>query len=257
MGVAILKTQYKRVASITDEPFIYCPGCSHGIVHRLVAEAIDELNIREKAIGVSSIGCSVRCWKFLDFDFVQGSHGRGLAVATGIKRAQPDKIVFTYQGDGDLMAIGMGETIHAAARGENITVIFVNNTVFGATGGQLAPTTLLGQKTTTYPNGRNSKDIGNPIRMAELLATLDKTVYIARTALNNPANIIKTKKAVKKAFQMQIDNKGFSLVEILSACPSNLKLAPLEAMKWIEQQMIPYYPLGEFKLSGAENCEKI
>lgn len=242
-----MKQVYSKTASLTAEPFIYCPGCSHGIVHRLVAEAVDELGIREKTIGVSSIGCSVRCWKFLDFDFVQGAHGRGLAVATGVKRSQPDKIVFTYQGDGDMAAIGMAETIHAAARGENVTVIFVNNSVFGATGGQLAPTTLLGQKTSTYPEGRDEKVIGKPIRMAEMLATLESTTYIARVALNNPANIMKAKKAVKKAFEIQVQGKGFACVELLAACPSNLKMAPVNALKWIETNMIPYYPLGEFK----------
>jgi 2-oxoglutarate ferredoxin oxidoreductase subunit beta len=236
-----------RTESITAEPFTYCPGCSHGIVHRLIAESIDELGIKEKTIGVSSIGCSVRCWKFLDYDFVQGAHGRGMAVATGIKRSHPDKIVFTYQGDGDLMAIGMAETIHAAARGENISVIFVNNTVFGATGGQMAPTTLVGQRTITSPEGRDPSLAGKPIRMSELLSTIESTVYIERVALNTPANVIKAKKAVKKAFEMQVEGKGFAMVELLAACPSNLKLSPVESLKWVEQNMIPYYPLGVFK----------
>lgn len=236
-----------RTESITAEPFTYCPGCSHGIVHRLIAESIDELGIKEKTIGVSSIGCSVRCWKFLDYDFVQGAHGRGMAVATGLKRSQPDKIVFTYQGDGDLMAIGMAETIHAAARGENISVIFVNNTVFGATGGQMAPTTLVGQKTITSPDGRDPALAGKPIRMSELLATIESTAYIERLALNTPANVIKAKKAVKKAFEMQVEGKGFAMVELLAACPSNLKLNPVDSLKWVEQNMIPYYPIGVFK----------
>ena len=242
-----MDVKFTRSNTINSEPYIYCPGCSHGIVHRLLAETIDELQIKEISIGVSSIGCSVRCWRFLDVDFVQGAHGRGLAVATGIKRTQPDKIVFTYQGDGDLMAIGMGESVHAAARGENVTVVFVNNTVFGATGGQLAPTTLLGQKTITYPKGRDEKVIGKPIRMSELLATLDTTSYVARVALDSPANIRQAKVALKKAFKVQIAGKGFSFVEFLAACPSNFRLPPVEAMKWITDNMIPYYPLGEFK----------
>ncbi|MDR2006691.1 MAG: 2-oxoglutarate oxidoreductase [Acidaminococcales bacterium] len=242
-----MSVNFTKSLLINEEPYAYCPGCSHGIVHRLLAETVDELAIKERCVGVSSIGCSVRCWKFIDLDFVQGAHGRGLAVATGIKRAQPDKIVFTYQGDGDLIAIGMGETVHAAARGENVTVIFVNNTVFGATGGQLAPTTLIGQKTVTYPEGRDEQVIGKPIRMAELLATLDTTKYVARVSLDSPANIRQAKNAMKKSFRMQLENKGFSFVEFLAACPSNLKLTPVDAMKWIKDKMIAYYPLGEFK----------
>lgn len=243
---------YRRPDGILDEPFTYCPGCSHGIIHRLLAEVIDELNISETTIGVSSIGCSVRIWKFLKYDFVQGPHGRGLAVATGIKRSNPDKTVFTYQGDGDLSAIGMAETVHAIARGEKITTIFVNNTVFGATGGQLAPTTLLNQKTTTYPHGRNESVIGRPIRMSELLASLDSKGFIARVAVNNPINIRKAKEALKYAFEVQISGKGFGLVEFLAACPSNLKRSPVDAMKFIETDMIPYYPLGVFKDIGKE-----
>lgn len=241
-----------RSPSIMNEPYTYCPGCSHGIVHRMVAEAIDELGIRETTVGVSSIGCSVRCWKFLDFDFVQGPHGRALALATGVKRSQPDKTVFTYQGDGDLMAIGMAETMHAAGRGEKVTVIFVNNTVFGATGGQLAPTTLLGQKTVTYPEGRKEELIGRPLRMSEILATMETTAYVARVALNNPPNIMNAKKSIRKAFEAQLEGKGFSFVELLCACPSNLHLDPVAAMKWVGDNMIPYYPLGEFKTPDAK-----
>jgi len=236
-----------RTKSINDEPFIYCAGCSHGIAHRLTAEALDEMGLRDISIGISSIGCSVRIWRFLDCDFVQGAHGRGLAVATGVKRSQPDKIVFTYQGDGDLAAIGMGETIHAASRGENITVIFINNSVFGATGGQLAPTTLLGQKTVTSPEGRDEKITGKPIKVSELLASLDSTAYIVRESLDSAANISKAKAAIKKAFQMQIEGKGFSCVELLSACPSNLKLSPVKSLQWIRDNMIPVFPLGVFK----------
>jgi 2-oxoglutarate ferredoxin oxidoreductase subunit beta len=238
---------YKRSPSILDEPFTYCPGCSHGIIHRIVTEVVDEMGLAKDTIGISSIGCSVRIWNFLNFDFVQGAHGRGLAVATGIKRSNPQKVVFTYQGDGDLTAIGMAETVHAIARGEKITVIFVNNSVFGATGGQLAPTTLMGQKTSTYPDGRVEERIGRPIRMAELLATLDSNGYLARTAVNNPANIRKTKEAIKKAFEAQTSGEGYGVVEILAACPSNLKMSPVESIKWIETDMIPYYPLGELK----------
>lgn len=236
-----------KTKSILAEPFTYCPGCSHGVAHRLTAEVLDEMGLHDKSIGVSSIGCSVRIWKFLDFDFVQGGHGRGLAVATGIKRAQPEKIVFSYQGDGDLASIGTAETIHAAARGENITVIFINNSVFGATGGQMAPTTLLGQKTTTYPEGRDENITGRPIKVSELLASLESTAYIARCSLDSPANIRKAKAAIKKAFQIQFENKGFSCVELLAACPSNLKLPPVDSLKWVRDNMIPVYPLGEFK----------
>ncbi len=239
--------KFKRSHCILEEPFTYCPGCSHGIAHRLLAEVIDELGIGEKSVGISSIGCSVRIWKFLNFDFVQGAHGRGMAVATGVKRAQPEKIVFTYQGDGDLAAIGMAETVHAIARGEKITTLFINNSVFGATGGQLAPTTLLGQKTATYPEGRSKEAIGKPIRFSELLSTLDADGYLARAALDGPANIHAAKQAIRKAFEAQISGKGYGMVEILACCPSNLKLSPVDSMKWIGDKMIPYYPLGEFK----------
>ena len=242
-----MDAKFGRSPSILDEPFTYCPGCTHGIVHRLVAEVIDELGIGERSIGVSSIGCSVRIWKFLNFDFVQGAHGRGLAVATGIKRANPDKIVFTYQGDGDLAAIGMAETVHAIARGEKITTIFINNSVFGATGGQLAPTTLLGQRTVTYPEGRKEEAIGNPIRFSELLSSLDSRGYLARVAADSPANIKRTKEAIRRAFEAQMSGKGYGLVEVLGCCPSNLKMSPVDSMKWIGSDMIPYYPLGEFK----------
>lgn len=238
---------YKRTDSILDEPFTYCPGCSHGIIHRLLAEVIDEFGISENIVGVSSIGCSVRIWKFLNYDFVQGPHGRGLAVATGIKRSNPNKIIFSYQGDGDLSAIGMAETVHAIARGEKITTIFVNNTVFGATGGQLAPTTLPGQMTSTYPKGRDENIIGKPIRMAELLAALDSKGFIARVAVNNPSNIRKAKEALKHAFEVQMTGKGFGMVEFLATCPSNLKRSPIDSMRFIETHMLPYYPLGIFK----------
>jgi len=238
---------FGRPACLTDEPFLYCPGCSHGIAHRLVAEAIDRLGIRGRTVCVSSIGCSVRCWRNFDLDVVQGAHGRGLAVATGLKRAQPDKVIFTYQGDGDLAAIGMGETIHAAARGEAITVIFINNAVFGATGGQLAPTTLVGQVTSTYPGGRDPSWVGWPIRVAELLAQLPATAYIAREALTTPQRVLRARRAVQLAFEVQIKGQGFALVELLAACPPNLKLDPVQALNWVETKMIPHYPLGQLK----------
>jgi 2-oxoglutarate/2-oxoacid ferredoxin oxidoreductase subunit beta len=243
-----VKTVYERPASLTEFPFTYCPGCSHGLIHKLLAEVIDELKIREKSVGVTSIGCSVRAWKFIDTDMVQGAHGRGMAVATGLKRALPEQVIFTYQGDGDLISIGMAETMHAAARGENITVIFVNNAVFGATGGQMAPTTLLGQVTSSSPGGRDVKTTGHPIKMAEQLALLESTAYITRVAINNPSNIRKTKKAIKKAFENQIAHKGFSLVEILGICPTNLRKSPVDSLKWLNDQMIPVYPLGDLKV---------
>lgn len=239
---------YQRPASLTEDPFTYCPGCSHGLIHKLLAEVIDELKIQETSVGVTSIGCSVRAWKFIDTDMVQGAHGRGMAVATGIKRALPSKTVYTYQGDGDLVSIGMAETMHAAARGENITVIFVNNAVFGATGGQMAPTTLLGQVTSSYPHGRDAKDTGHPIRMAEQLALLESTGYITRVAVDTPSHIRQTKKAIRKAFEMQLANKGFSMVEILGACPTNLKKAPVDSLKWITESMISVFPLGDLKV---------
>lgn len=245
-----------KTKSVLDEPFTYCAGCSHGVAHRLTAEALDELNLRDEAVGVSSIGCSVRIWKFLDFDFVQGPHGRGLAIATGLKRSQPDKLVFSYQGDGDLTAIGMAETLHAAARGENISVIFINNSVFGATGGQMAPTTLLGQKTVTYPDGRTASSMGYPMHLSEMLAQLPATTYIARCALDTPAHIREAKACIKKAFQTQKEGKGFSMVELLSACPSNLKLSPVDAMKWVGDNMIPVYPLGEMKTMKEEEADE-
>ncbi len=243
---------FNKPESLTVNPFTYCPGCSHGIAHRLVGEVIDEMQLREKIVGVSTIGCSVRCWRNFDFDIVQGAHGRGMAVATGLKRALPDQVIFTYQGDGDLAAIGMGETIHAAVRGEAITVVFINNAVFGATGGQLAPTTLPGQWTSTYPKGRDVSWTGSPINMSEILAGLPATTYIAREALTTPKNVLRAKKYMRKAFEAQTLHGGFGLVELLGSCPVNLKLKPVEALNWVEKNMIPQYPLGEFKDTGKE-----
>jgi 2-oxoglutarate/2-oxoacid ferredoxin oxidoreductase subunit beta len=227
--------------------FHYCPGCGHSIIHRLTMEVIDELNIADKVIGVPPPGCSVFAYYYMDVDMVETAHGRGAAVATGIKRAYPESIVFTYQGDGDLAAIGTTETVHAANRGENITSIFVNNAVYGMTGGQMAPTTLHGMKTTTSPFGREHKFEGSPIKISEMLALTNGAVYIERVAVNSPANIRKAKKAIKKAFQCQIDGLGFSLVEILSPCPTNWKMGPLESWQWIDTVMSKEFPLGLIK----------
>ncbi len=238
---------FGRPKSLTEVPFTYCPGCHHGIAHRLVAEIIDDFGIRENTIGICPVGCSVFAYLFFDIDMLCAAHGRAPASATGIKRSRPESIVFTYQGDGDLASIGMAEIVHAANRGENITVIFINNAIYGMTGGQMAPTTLVGQVTQTSPYGRDSKTMGFPIKMSEMLATLKGVSYISRVALTKPAYIIKAKKAIKKAFQIQLDGKGFSFVEVLSTCPTNWGLSPVESSKWLEDNMIPYYPLGEFK----------
>lgn len=238
---------FTKPHALTDAPFHYCPGCTHGICHRLVAEVLDELNIEGDTIGVAPVGCAVMAYDYFNCDMQEAAHGRAPAVATGIKRVHPDKIVFTYQGDGDLAAIGTAETVHAATRGENITIIFLNNTIYGMTGGQMAPTTLPGQVTQTSPYGRDPKTQGNPIRMSEMLATLDGPSYIARVALDTVPNIKKARAAIKKAFQNQIDGKGFSLVEVLSTCPTNWGLSPEEAIKRLQRDMIPYYPLGVYK----------
>ena len=238
---------FTKPHALTDAPFHYCPGCTHGICHRLVSEVLDELKIEGDTIGVAPVGCAVMAYDYFNCDMQEAAHGRAPAVATGIKRVHPDKIVFTYQGDGDLAAIGTAETVHAATRGENITVIFLNNTIYGMTGGQMAPTTLPGQVTQTSPYGRDPKTQGNPIRMSEMLATLDGPSYIARVALDTVPNIKKARAAIKKAFQNQIDGKGFSLVEVLSTCPTNWGLSPEEAIKRLQKDMIPYYPLGVYK----------
>ena len=241
-----MKIVAQKPESLTDAPFHYCPGCTHGIIHRLVAECLDELNIREQTIGICPVGCAVLAYNYFNCDMLEAAHGRAPAIATGIKRVLPDRFVFTYQGDGDLASIGMAEIVHASARGEIITVIFVNNAIYGMTGGQMAPTTLLGQVTTTSPYGRTAAETGYPLKMAELLAQNQGSAYICRTAVNNPANVIRTKKSIKKALQMQMQKKGFTMVEILSTCPTNWGLSPLEALTWLEENMIPYYPLGEF-----------
>ena len=238
---------FKRPDALVDVNFHFCPGCNHGNVHKLVAEALDEYNIAGKTIGVAGVGCCVFLYNYLHVDVLEAPHGRACAEATGVKRVHPDKIVFTYQGDGDLAAIGMAETVHAANRGENFTVIFVNNSLYGMTGGQMAPTTLRGQKPTTSPYGRSHEGDGYPIRMAEMLATLEGTSFVARVACNTPGNIIKARKAIKTAFKMQIDKMGFSFVEILSACPTNWRLDAVASQKKVADEMIPYFPLGVFK----------
>lgn len=235
---------FSRPRSLSNEMTHYCPGCTHGLVHRLVAETIDELGIRDNTVGVAPVGCAVMIYNYLNCDFQEAAHGRAPAVATGIKRTRPDLIVFTYQGDGDLASIGAAEIVHAAARGENITVIFVNNAVYGMTGGQMAPTTLIGQTTSTTPQGRTIEKQGHPIKVSEMLATLDGAVYVERVAVHDIKNIRHTKKSIIKAFQNQIDKKGFSLIEILSTCPVGWKKTPYEAMKSLEKDMIPVYPLG-------------
>lgn len=251
-----MKKVYTRPKFLKRNPFHYCPGCGHSIVHRIVAELVDEIDLQDKVIGIPPPGCSVFAYNYLDVDMAESAHGRGAAVATGIKRAFPEAIVFTYQGDGDLAAIGTGETIHAANRGENITAIFINNAVYGMTGGQMAPTTLRNQKTTTTPYGRDVKIEGYPIKMSEMVALAKGAIYIERTAVNSPANIRKTKKAIRKAFQVQIDGLGFSLVEILSACPTNWKMSPLESWQWIDEEMTKEFPLGVIKdITGEKDAD--
>ncbi len=244
---------FEKPKALTDAPLHYCPGCTHGIIHRLVAEAIDDLGIDGKTIGVAPVGCSVMAYDYFTCDMVEAAHGRAPAVATGLKRAMPDNIVFTYQGDGDLASIGMAETVHAATRNENITVIFVNNAIYGMTGGQMAPTSLPGQVTQTSPYGRDVKTVGYPIRVCELLSALDAPYYIERVAVNNVKNVLAAKKAIKRAFTNQVNGKGFSLVEVISSCPTNWGMTPVNALKWIDENMIPYYPLGVYKDKEKEN----
>ena len=243
---------FEKPKALTENTLHYCPGCTHGIIHRLVAEALDELGVTGRTIGVASVGCSVFTYNYFNCDMVQAAHGRAPAVATGVKRSDKNNIVFTYQGDGDLAAIGTAETVHSAARGENITVIFVNNAIYGMTGGQMAPTTLPGQKTQTSPYGRDVEAVGYPVKVCEMLSQVDGATYLERVAVNNVANVKKAKAAIKKAFQNQIEGKGFSLVEVLSTCPTNWGLAPDKAIGWLEENMLPYYPLGVYKDKYAE-----
>ncbi len=237
---------YQRSKGLTDAEQHFCPGCTHGVVHKLVAEALEELNIIGSTIGVASVGCSAFAYNYFACDMQQAAHGRAPAVATGIKRVHPDCAVFTYQGDGDLAAIGTAEIVHAAMRGEKITAIFVNNAIYGMTGGQMAPTTLLGQKATTAPQGRNKEQHGSPIRMAEMLATIDGCAYAERVMVADPASIVKAKRAIKKAFELQLAGAGFTIVELLSTCPTNWGLTPVEATHWLKENLVPYFPLGVF-----------
>jgi len=251
-----MKKVYSHPKSLKRRAFHYCPGCGHSIIHRLICEVIDELKIQEITVGVPPPGCSVFAHHYFDVDMIESAHGRGAAVATGLKRACPETIVFTYQGDGDLAAIGTTETIHASNRGENITAIFINNAVYGMTGGQMAPTTLTNMITTTTPYGRDPKLEGYPIRMSEIIALSKGTVYVERTAVNSPAHIQRTKKAICKAFQTQLDRLGYSLVEILSPCPTNWKMTPVESWRWIDQEMVKEFPLGVIKdITGAKNAD--
>ncbi len=247
-----MKKVFQKPHALVDIPQHYCPGCTHGIIHRLIAEVLDELGLEGETIGVSPVGCTYNNYEYFNCDMIQAAHGRAPAVATGVKRVFPEKTVFTYQGDGDLAAIGTAEIVHVAARGEKITTIFVNNAIYGMTSGQMAPTTLLGQVTTTSPAGRNAAQHGNPIKVCELLATLDGAVFVERTAVNNIKNIVNTKKAIKKAFQVQQAGLGFSIVEVLSTCPTNWGLDAIESLKWLEDNMMPKYQLGNYKGKDLE-----
>ncbi|AOT71400.1 thiamine pyrophosphate-dependent enzyme [Geosporobacter ferrireducens] len=238
---------FERTNGLTEKPFHYCPGCTHGVVHRLVAEVLEELGVLGDTIGVAPVGCSVLAYDYFNCDMHEAAHGRAPAVATGIKRVFPDKVVFTYQGDGDLASIGTGEIVHVAHRAEKITTIFVNNAIYGMTGGQMAPTTLIGQKATTSPYGRDAGTTGKPLKVSEMISTIDGAVFVERVAVNTPANIRKAKKAIKKAFEVQLAGEGFGIVEVLSTCPTNWGLTPTESLKWLEENMMPYYPLGNFR----------
>ena len=238
---------FDKPHALSPVPFHYCPGCTHGIVHRLVAEAIDSLGIEGDTIGIAPVGCSVFAYNYFECDMIEAAHGRAPAVATGVKRTNPDKIVFTYQGDGDLAAIGTAETVHAVTRGENITIIFINNAIYGMTGGQMAPTSLPGQVTTTSPYGRNPIVQGNPIRVCEMLSTLDGLAFAQRVAVDTPAHVNQAKKTIEKAFKNQIEKKGLSIVEVLSTCPTNWGMTPGDALQWMRDNMMPYYPLGVYK----------
>ena len=242
-----MKKVFQRPESLKKTPFHYCPGCGHSIIHRLITEVIDEMNIRGITIGVPPTGCAVLAYNYFDVDMIEAPHGRGPAMATGIKRILPDRVVFSYQGDGDLAAIGIAESIHAANRGENFTIIFINNAVYGMTGGQMAPTTILGQKTTTSPVGRSKVLDGYPVQISEILSRLPGTAYIERCTVTSPASIMKAKRAIRKAFQYQMEGQGFTLVELLSPCPTNWKMTPIEACKWIDEVMAKEFPIGVLK----------
>ena len=241
---------HKRTSLMTDATLSYCPGCGHGVIHHLIMEVIEEMGLQEDTIGIAPVGCSVLAYDFMDVDWSQAAHGRAPAVATGIKRTWPDKVVFTYQGDGDLAAIGTAETVHACNRGENIVIIFVNNGIYGMTGGQMAPTTLEGMKSTTSPYGRDTESTGHPIKITELVAQLPGTHYVTRQAVHKPANVRKTKKAIRKAFECQVDKKGLAFVEVVSNCNSGWRMTPTDSNNWMEENMFPYFPLGDIKLEG-------
>ena len=247
---------FQRPRALTDVVTHYCPGCTHGVIHRLLAEVIDEFDIRGRTVGIAPVGCAVLAYNYFDTDFQEAAHGRAPAMATGIKRVRPDLVVFTYQGDGDLASIGMSEIIHAANRGEKFTTIFVNNAVYGMTGGQMAPTTMPGQRTTTSPFGRNTDDVGMPIRVAELIATLQTPAYVVRQAAFKPKYVVKAKKAIKKAFAYQLEGRCFSFVEMISTCPTNWGMTPVESVEWAEKTMLPYYPLGVLKDPEASASDK-
>ena len=238
---------FQKPEALSDQITHYCPGCTHGIVHRLIGEVIDELGIRGRTVGIAPVGCAVLMYNYFNFDFMEASHGRAPAQATGMKRVRPDLVVFTYQGDGDLASIGMSEIVHAANRGEKFTSLFINNAVYGMTGGQMAPTTMPDQRTTTSPFGRNVEDVGMPVKVSELLAALQTPAYITRQAVLQPKYVKRAKKAIMKAFQYQLEGRCFSFVEFISTCPTNWGLSPVEAIKWSEENMLPYYPLGDFK----------
>ena len=238
---------FQKPHDLTDKVFHYCPGCTHGIIHRLVAEVIDEMGLEGDAIGIAPVGCSVMAYDYFNNDMIEAAHGRAPAVATGVKRSLPDKLVFTYQGDGDLAAIGTAETVHVATRGENVTTIFVNNCIYGMTGGQMAPTTLPGQVTQTTPYGRDTSYSGHPIRVCEMLSTLDGVALAQRVSVDTPKNVMAAKKAIRKAFEYQMAGKGYTIIEVLSSCPTNWGLSPIEALEWLRNNMMPYYPLGVYK----------
>ncbi len=247
-----MQVKYQKSQGLTEKPLTYCPGCTHGISHKLVAKTLEEMNVLNEAVGVASVGCSVYSYEFFNCDMQQAPHGRACAVATGIKRIVPDQIVFTYQGDGDLASIGIAETIHAANRGENITVIFINNAIYGMTGGQMAPTTLIGQKTTTSQTGRDPHIQGYPIKISEMFSHIEGVAYLERVALYNPKQVLKAEKAIKKAFKYQQEKRGFTMIEILSTCPVNWGMTPNDALKWVEEEMTKVYPLGVFKDKGVD-----
>ena len=249
-------TVFQKPHALTDMPFHYCPGCTHGIIHRLVAEVIDELGVEDKTVGIAPVGCSVFAYNYFNYDMIEAPHGRAPAVATGVKRAHPELTVVTYQGDGDLAAIGTAETVHVGARGENIMIIFVNNAIYGMTGGQMAPTTLLGQVTTTSPYGRIREIQGNPIRVCEMVSTLDGVAYAERVSVDCVKNVLNAKKAIKKGFTMQQEKRGLSIIEVLSTCPTNWGLSPEKAIEWLRENMIKHYPLGVYKDVTAEEANK-